>query len=145
MKKLVFLIMTIFAVSFFVGCSDKTKAPNPALNLDTKSGKGALLVYRPADSTWRHKRFNIYINGEYKDPLMDKSHYVYDLKAGDYVVEIKEDVELNPEILKVEVEVAENKIRYLKLGAQSLGSRLSFKRVMKAIAVDDYAWNKYGY
>ena len=143
MKILKLILSGIFLVGLLAGCS--ATAPNPATNIDTKSGKGALMVYRPANLIWRHKRFSIYINGKYKDALMDKSHHVYNLPAGEYVVEMREDVDMKPEIQKVEVNVTKNKTKYLKFGTQSIGGHMKFRRVIKAVAVGDYDWNNRGY
>jgi len=145
MKIIKLILSGIFLVGLLAGCNAKSTGANPALNVDTKSGKGALMVYRPVNPIWRHKRFNIYINGEYKDILMDKSHRIYNLPAGKYIVEMREDVDIKPEIFKVEVEVTENKTKYLKFGTQSVGGHLKFRRVIKAVAVDDYDWYNGGY
>ena len=58
---------------------------------------------------------------------------------------MREDIDIKPEIFKVKVEVSENKTRYLKFGTQSIGGHLKFRRVMKAVAVDDYEWYNEGY
>ena len=145
MKILKLLLSGLLLIGLFAGCTARGTAPNPAANVDTKSGKGALMVYRPVNPIWRHKRFNIYINGKYEDILMDKSHHVYNVPAGEYTVEMREDVDIKPEIFTVKVDVSENKTRYLKFGTQSVGGHLKFRRVMKAVAVDDYDWNNGGY
>ncbi len=137
MKIFKLILLGIFLVGLLVGCSVK----NPIVNVDKKSAKGTLLVYRPLNPVWRHKRFNIYIDGKYKDPLMSNSHYVYDLPAGNYAVEIREDVDLNPEIFKLKVDVKENKTKYLKFGTQSIDGHLRFRRVIKSVIQDSYDWN----
>jgi len=143
MKILKLILSGIFLVALLAGCNET--APNPAANVNIKSGKGALMVYRPVNPIWRHKRFDIYINGKYQDPLMDKSHHVYNLPAGKYVVEMREDVDVKPEIFKLEVEIKENKTKYLKFGTQSIEGHLKFRKVMKAVAMDDYDWYNGGY
>ena len=137
--------VALLLIGLFAGCTAKGRAPNPAANVDTKSGKGAIMVFRPANGIWRHKRFNVYINGKYENALMDRSHYVYDLPAGEYTVEMREDIDIKPEIFTVKVDVSENKTRFLKFGTQSVGGHLKFRKVMKAVAVDDYDYYNGGF
>ncbi len=145
MKILKLLLSGLLLVGVLAGCTAKGVAPNPAANVDTKSGKGALMVYRPVNPIWRHKRFNIYINGKYEDALMDRSHHLYNLPAGEYTVEMREDVDIKPEIFTVKVDVTENNTRYLKFGTQSVGGHLKFRKVIKALAVHEYDWNNGGF
>ena len=67
MRVLKFLLSGLLLIGVFTGCS--SSAPTPA-QVDTKSGKGAIMVYRPVNPIWKHKRFNIYINDKYEDILM---------------------------------------------------------------------------
>ncbi len=143
MRLLKLLLCSMIMISLLTGCGPTQ--PNPALHVETKSGKGAIMVYRPVNYIWRHKRFSIYINGEYRDSLMDKSHHIYHLKTGEYEVEVREDVELNPESFKLKVDVTKNRTKYLKFGTLSIDGYLKFKRVIRAVAADDYSWNDGGY
>jgi len=145
MRIIKLILAGIFLIGLLAGCNAKGRTLNPAVNVNTQSGKGTLMVYRPVNPIWRHKRFNIYINGKYKDMLRDRSHHIFNLPAGEYLVEMREDVDIKPEIFKVKVNVTENKTKYLKFGTQSIEGHLEFKRVIKAIAVDDYDWNNGGY
>ncbi len=137
MKIFKFILLGIFLSGLLAGCNIK----NSVVKVDKREGKGTLMVYRPLNPIWRHKRFSIYIDGKYKDPLMSNSHHIYNLSVGNYVIEIKEDVDLNPEIYKLKVFVKENKTKYLKFGTPSIDGHLKFKRVIKSIAKNDYNWN----
>ncbi len=143
MKIIKICLTGLMLIGLLTGCGSTT--PNPALNIETKSGEGAIMVYRPINYIWRHKRFSVYIDGKYKDPLMDKSHHIYHLKEGKYEVEIREDVDIKPESFKLTVDVTQGKTKYLKFGTLSIDGYLKFKRVIKAVAADDYDWNDKGY
>ncbi|WP_024955035.1 DUF2846 domain-containing protein [Sulfurospirillum arcachonense] len=133
------LVVSVFLVLGFVGCN--SSSPSPA-QINLKSGKGAIVVYRPHNKIWRHKRFNIYINDKYEDTLINRSHHVFDKKPGEYIIELREDIEINPEIFKVKVHLNLNKIKYIRLGTQSIEDHLKLKVVKKFIAIDDSWYQK---
>lgn len=139
MKLFKSFIFGVLVLGLFVGCSSKSTSP---ASIDVKSGKGAIVIYRPHNSIWRHKRFNIYINGNYEDILMNRSHHVFDKAPGEYVVELREDVEINPEVLSVKIQLNEGKTKYIKLGTQGIEGHLKLKSVMKASAIADEWYKK---
>jgi len=145
MRILKYLASAILVIGLFTGCAQKNIGSNPAIDINVKNGKGAILVYRPHNSIWNHKRFNIYINGQFEDILMDKSHYIFNKKQGKYIIELREDVDLKPEIFKVEVQLKEGKIRYIKFGTQSIEGHLKLRSVKKGIAKNDYDWGNGAY
>jgi len=141
MKLLKFLLATVFISILFVGCLSKTTS---IYDVDIKKGKGTIIVYRPHNSIWKNKRFNIYINDEYEDMLMNRSHHVFYKNPGKYEIELREDIELEPESYKVEVQLNEGKVKYIKLGTNSIEDHLKLKSVRKAIAIGD-EWSKKRY
>ncbi len=141
MKVIKFLFVSVFLTLFFIGCSSKSASP---ADIHIKNGKGAIVVYRPHNPIWKHKRFNIYINGNYEDMLMNKSHFIFDKAPGDYVIELREDVDINPDIFKVKLQLKVNKTKYIRFGAYSIEDYLKLKLVKRFVAIDD-EWYKQRY
>lgn len=139
------LFVSVFVTMFFFGCSSKEVKPevNPT-DVNVKSGEGVIIVYRPDNSIWRHKRFSIYLNGAYEDILMNKSHHTFNKKPGKYLVEVREDIDLNPDTFTVEVDLNEGKVKYIKLGAKGDDGHLKLKNVIRSIANSD-EWHKKRY
>ncbi|WP_458700404.1 hypothetical protein ACKGJI_11225 [Sulfurospirillum sp. 1307] len=132
MKFLKLSILAILLVSFFVGCA--TKAPSKA-DVSIKGSDGVIFVYRPKNYIWRHKRFNIYINGNYEDLILDGRYLSFNKPAGKYKIEIKEDVEFNPEIYTQTIDLEKSQVIYLRLGTESVEGHLKLKKVQKRVAL----------
>ena len=141
MKLFKLLFATILVSGLFIGCTSSLPSPS---DVSVKKGKGAIIVYRPHNNIWRHKRFNIYINDKYEDMLRNKSNYIFNAVPGKYVIELREDVDIKPESHKVEIQLNEGKVKYVRLGTNSVESHLKLKKVRKAIAVSD-EWDKKRY
>lgn len=141
MKLLKVLIATVLVSMLFVGCSSKTPS---TYDVSIKKDKGTVIVYRPHNSVWKNKRFNIYINGEYEDMLMNRSHHLFYKKPGKYIIELREDIELDPDSYKVEVQLNDGKVKYIKLGTRSIEDHLKLKSVRRAVAIGD-EWSKKRY
>ena len=140
--RLIKLVLAAVLVSLlFIGCASSTQSQS---SISAKKGKGMIVVYRPHNNVWRHKRFNIYINEKYEDMLRNKSHYIFNALPGKYIVELREDVDLNPESHKVIIELNEGKTKYIKLGTSSIEDHLKLKSVRKNIANYD-EWNQKKY
>jgi len=141
MKLLKLILVTVFISIMFLGCSPKTSS---IYNVAIKKDKGTIIVYRPHNSIWKNKRFNIYINGKYEEMLMNRSHHLFYKNPGRYIIELREDIELEPESYKVEVQLNEGKVKYIKLGTNSIEDHLKLKSVRKAVAIGD-EWSKKRY
>lgn len=141
MKLLKFILVTVFISIMFLGCSPKTSS---IYNVAIKKNKGTIIVYRPHNSIWKNKRFNIYINGKYEEMLMNRSHHLFYKNPGKYIIELREDIELEPESYKVEVQLNEGKVKYIKFGTNSIEDHLKLKSVRKAVAIGD-EWSKKRY
>lgn len=141
MKLLKFLLATVFISIMFIGCASKDPS---TYDVSIKKDKGTIIIYRPHNSIWKNKRFNIYINGEYEDMLMNRSHRMVYKNPGKYVIELREDVELEPDSYKVEVQLNAEKVKYIKLGTSSIEDHLKLKSVRKAVAIGD-EWSKKRY
>ena len=141
MKLFKIIFSTILLLGLFVGCSSKNVSASPS-EINIKSGKGAIVVYRPYNAIWKNKRFNIYINGNYEDMLMSRHHYIFDKSPGQYLIELREDIDINPEIMSVELRLNEGKTKYIKLGTQSIEGHLKLKNVRKSVAISDEWYRK---
>jgi hypothetical protein len=142
--KLFKISILLLLISFFIiGCSDKT--PSPISSISIKEGKGVIFIYRPKNDIWAHKRYLIYINNNYEDMLMNGKSYVFNKPAGKYKIEIKEDVEINPEVFTLTTKLKEGKINYIRFATDSIDGYLNLKEVIKAKAVyeDDKYKNMY--
>jgi len=141
MKLLKLLLATVFISILFIGCSSKEPS---TYDVSIKKDKGTIVVYRPHSSIWKNKRFNIYINGEYEDILMNRSHHIFYKNPGKYIIELREDIELEPDSYKVEVQLNAEKVKYIKLGTTFIEDHLKLKSVRKAVAIGD-EWSKKRY
>lgn len=133
------LFLSVFFATLFIGCSSKEVSPS---RVEVKSDKGIIIVYRPHNRIWKHKRFNVYINGDYQDILMNRGQYIFNKKPGLYEIELREDIDIKPEIFKVKVELNEGKVKYIKFGTQNTDGHLKLKNVMKSIALGDEWYKK---
>lgn len=141
MKLLKLLLGTLLLSILFIGCSSKEPS---TYDVSIKKDKGTIIVYRPHSSIWKNKRFSIYINGEYEDMLMNRSHHIFYKNPGKYTIELREDVELDPDSYKVAVQLNDGKVKYIKLGTRSIEDHLKLKSVRKAVAISD-EWSKKRY
>lgn len=142
MKIVKVIIASFLAVGLFVGCS--TKTPSKAV-VETKGEQGVLFVYRPKNDIWRHKRFNLYINGTYEDLLMNGRFFTFNKPAGEYLVEVKEDTDIQPRVYSVKVKLSKNKIKYLRFGTENIEGHLKLKSVRKSQAIGEDDLYKKGY
>lgn len=139
MKIFKVLLISIVSIMLFVGCGAKEAKPT---DVSVNSGEGVIIVYRPQNDIWRHKRFNVYLNGEFEDILMSKSHHLFNKKPGEYLIEVREDTDLNPEIFQEKVELNEGKVKYLKFGTKGMDGHLKLKSVMRSVAVAEEWYQK---
>jgi len=139
--KLSNIVLSTILVFLFIGCSSSTPSP---YSINVQKNNGAIIIYRPDNNIWRYKRFNIYINDKYVDMLRNKSHFIYKTNPGKYTVELKEDIDLNPNNYKVIISLNKGKVKYVRLGTDSIEGHLKLKKVRKNTAISD-EWNKKKY
>lgn len=132
MKFLKYIFVLVLLV-FFNGCSNKT--PSVVNNIKVEADSGTIFLYRPKNEIWNHKRYNIYIDNSYEDMLMDGRYYVFNKSPGKHKIEIKEDVDINPDIYSLDVNFQKGRVKYIRFGTDSIDGHLNLKEVIKAKAI----------
>lgn len=141
MKLLRYISSIVLVSVLFIGCTSKEPSP---YEVSMKKDKGTIVVYRPHNNIWKKKRFNIYIDDKYEDLLMNSSHHVFYKKPGAYKIELREDVEIKPKTYKIEISLSKGKVKYIKLGTNTIEDHLKLKSVRKTVAISD-EWSKKRY